>query len=29
LDKCKEEQPPFEDIGSGHMIACWNPSEVA
>ncbi len=29
LDKCKVEQPPFEDMGGGHMIACWNPTEVA
>lgn len=28
LDKCKEVQPPFENIGNQHYIACWNPAEV-
>jgi oligopeptide/dipeptide ABC transporter ATP-binding protein len=29
LDQCKVEKPPFEDLGNGHMVACWNPAEVA
>jgi peptide/nickel transport system ATP-binding protein len=29
LDQCKVEKPPFEDMGNGHMVACWNPAEVA
>jgi peptide/nickel transport system ATP-binding protein len=29
LAQCKKEQPPFEDAGGGHMVACWNPAEVA
>jgi peptide/nickel transport system ATP-binding protein len=26
---CKQEQPPFEDMGSNHLVACWNPVEVS
>ncbi len=22
---CREQQPEFKDIGSGHMVACWHP----
>ncbi len=29
LAQCKKEQPPFEDAGGGHMVACWNPAEVS
>lgn len=29
LDICKQQQPPFEDIGGGHYLACWNPAPVA
>jgi peptide/nickel transport system ATP-binding protein len=25
---CRKEQPPFEDKGSGHLVACWHPMEV-
>jgi peptide/nickel transport system ATP-binding protein len=28
VDKCNQVQPPFEDIGGGHYVACWNPAEV-
>ncbi len=28
LDICKQQQPPFEDIGGGHYLACWNPAPV-
>lgn len=26
--KCKRQQPPFEDVGNGHHVACWHPLEV-
>lgn len=25
---CQKEQPPFEDKGSDHFVACWNPMEL-
>ena len=25
---CQREQPPFEDVGKSHVVACWNPMEV-
>lgn len=25
---CQKEQPPFEDKGDGHFVACWHPMEV-
>ena len=25
---CRKEQPEFEDVGKGHIVACWNPMEV-
>jgi peptide/nickel transport system ATP-binding protein len=25
---CKQEQPPFADIGGNHLLACWNPMET-
>lgn len=25
---CRQEQPPFEDIGNEHLLACWNPVEA-
>jgi len=27
--KCKLQQPPFENIGEDHYIACWHPIEVS
>lgn len=27
IDKCKQDEPPFEDIGNGHQVACWRSSE--
>ena len=26
--KCAEEEPPLEDVASGHRIACWNADQV-
>jgi len=26
---CRQEQPPFEDKGLGHFVACWHPMEVS
>jgi oligopeptide transport system ATP-binding protein len=27
IDKCKTEDPPFEDQGDGHFVACWRAKE--
>ena len=27
IDKCKQEEPGMQDIGGGHMVACWRSSE--
>ncbi|MDH3606305.1 MAG: ABC transporter ATP-binding protein [Acidimicrobiia bacterium] len=27
-DRCHEEEPPLEDIGDGHLVACWNWEKV-
>jgi oligopeptide transport system ATP-binding protein len=27
IQKCKEEEPPFEDFGDGHYAACWRSRE--
>lgn len=27
--KCKLQQPPFENIGEDHYLACWHPIEVS
>ena len=27
LDRCKEEEPPLEEVGSGHVSACWLPPD--
>lgn len=24
---CKKEQPPFENLGNNHFVACWHPME--
>jgi peptide/nickel transport system ATP-binding protein len=29
LEQCRQERPPFSDVGGGHFVACWNPAEVA
>ncbi|HWQ46697.1 MAG TPA: ABC transporter ATP-binding protein [Longilinea sp.] len=29
LEQCRQERPPFSDVGGGHYVACWNPVEVA
>jgi peptide/nickel transport system ATP-binding protein len=26
---CQKEQPPFEELGQGHFVACWHPMEVS
>jgi peptide/nickel transport system ATP-binding protein len=26
--ECVADQPPFEDKGNGHFVACWHPMEV-
>jgi oligopeptide transport system ATP-binding protein len=23
MDRCRQEEPPFKDYGSGHFVACW------
>ena len=28
IDKCRLEDPPFVDYGSGHFAACWRAREV-
>lgn len=27
IDRCKVEEPPFEDYGDGHFVACWRARE--
>jgi oligopeptide transport system ATP-binding protein len=27
IDRCKEEEPPFQDYGGGHFAACWRARE--
>jgi oligopeptide transport system ATP-binding protein len=27
IDKCKSEEPPFQDYGDGHFVACWRARE--
>jgi oligopeptide transport system ATP-binding protein len=27
IDRCKIEEPPFEDYGDGHYVACWRARE--
>lgn len=27
IDKCKQDEPPMQDIGGGHMVSCWRSSE--
>jgi peptide/nickel transport system ATP-binding protein len=27
-EKCSTDQPVAEDIGGGHMVACWNYDQV-
>jgi peptide/nickel transport system ATP-binding protein len=29
IERCRQEQPPFEDVGQSHLVACWNPMEVS
>jgi peptide/nickel transport system ATP-binding protein len=28
IESCSRLQPPFEDMGGDHFLACWNPREV-
>ena len=28
IESCDRLQPPFEDMGGDHFVACWNPREV-
>ncbi|MHA2086353.1 MAG: oligopeptide/dipeptide ABC transporter ATP-binding protein, partial [Candidatus Thorarchaeota archaeon] len=23
IPKCSEEEPPYVDLGDGHLVACW------
>jgi hypothetical protein len=23
MPKCSEEEPPYVDLGDGHLVACW------
>jgi oligopeptide transport system ATP-binding protein len=27
IDKCKVDEPPFQDYGDGHFVACWRARE--
>jgi peptide/nickel transport system ATP-binding protein len=27
-NKCGKQQPPFEEVGTKHYVACWYPLEV-
>ena len=27
-EQCRTEEPPLQDIGDGHLVACWNYEEV-
>ncbi len=27
IDRCKAEEPPFQDYGDGHFVACWRARE--
>ncbi|NEC66800.1 oligopeptide/dipeptide ABC transporter ATP-binding protein, partial [Streptomyces sp. SID9727] len=27
-DRCAEQAPPLDDLGSGHRVACWYPLPV-
>jgi peptide/nickel transport system ATP-binding protein len=29
LDRCREQYPPLEDWGGGHLAACWRAAELA
>jgi len=28
IDQCSTEEPAMEDVGDGHMVACWNHDKV-
>jgi len=28
IERCRQVQPQFEDVGKDHLVACWNPVEV-
>ena len=29
IDRCREEYPPLQDCGAGHLAACWRAGEMA
>jgi peptide/nickel transport system ATP-binding protein len=29
IDRCREQYPPLEDWGSGHLASCWRAAELA
>jgi peptide/nickel transport system ATP-binding protein len=29
LPRCREEYPPLEEFGGGHLAACWRAAELA
>jgi peptide/nickel transport system ATP-binding protein len=29
IDRCREQYPPLQDWGSGHLAACWRAAELA
>ena len=29
IARCREEYPPLEDRGGGHLAACWRAAEIA
>jgi peptide/nickel transport system ATP-binding protein len=28
IDRCREEYPPLQDWGAGHLAACWRAAEL-
>ncbi len=29
VDRCREEEPPLEEISNGHFVRCWRPGEAS
>lgn len=29
VDRCREEEPPLEEISHGHFVRCWRPGEAS
>ena len=28
IARCREEYPPLQDLGNGHLAACWRAAEL-